>query len=160
MSERFQVPDEPPVVEDLNLLVQRAREGDEAVLPQLREMLDTRPELWQHFGNLAGHAREAWLRVISADDLALKESTARKAEDLVRELAGPEPFRGRETACGTSRVMLDAAGPRRRACSAVTLAVETSRRLLGEATSRCASTLPDEPRGLGHFAASSAGSDR
>jgi hypothetical protein len=29
--------------------------------------------------------------VISGDDLALKESTARKAEDLARELAGPEP---------------------------------------------------------------------
>ena len=91
MSETFQVPDEPPVVEDLNSLVKRARKGDETVLPQLRELLDTRPELWQHFGNLAGHAREAWLRVISADDLALKESTARKAEDLMRELAGPEP---------------------------------------------------------------------
>jgi hypothetical protein len=91
VSETFQVPDEPPVVEDLNSLVKRARGGDETVLPQLREMLDTRPQLWQHYGNLAGHAREAWLRVISADDLALKESTARKAEDLMRELAGPEP---------------------------------------------------------------------
>jgi hypothetical protein len=79
------------VVDDLNSLVQRAREGDETVLLQLREMLDTRPELWQHFGNLAAHAREAWLRVIAGIDLALKESTARKAEDLVRELAGPAP---------------------------------------------------------------------
>ena len=84
VSEHFQVTDEPPVVEDLNSLVKRARKGDETVLPQLREMLDTRPELWQHFGNLAVHAREAWLRVISADDLALRESTARKAEDLAR----------------------------------------------------------------------------
>ena len=91
MSELFQVPDEPPVVEDLNLLVQRARKGDETVLPQLRKMLDTQPELWQYFGNIAAHAKEAWLRVISGDDLALKESTARKAEDLMRELAGPEP---------------------------------------------------------------------
>ena len=91
MSELFQVPDEPPVVEDLNLLVQRARKGDETVLPQLREMLDTRPEVWQHFGNLAVHAREAWLRVISADDLALRESTARKAEDLCASLPDPNP---------------------------------------------------------------------
>jgi hypothetical protein len=91
VSEHLPRTDEPPVVEDLNSLVKRARGGDETVLPQLREMLDTRPELWQHFGNLAVHAREAWLRVISADDLALKESTARKANDLARELAGPEP---------------------------------------------------------------------
>ena len=91
VSEHLPQTDEPPVVKDLNSLVKRARKGDETVLPQLRELLDTRPELWQHFGNLAGHAREAWLRVISADDLALKESTARKAEDLMRELAGPEP---------------------------------------------------------------------
>ena len=91
VSEHLPRTDEPPVVEDLNLLVQRARKGDETVLPQLREMLDTRPELWQYFGNVAAHAKEAWLRVISGDDLALKESTARKAEDLARELAGPEP---------------------------------------------------------------------
>jgi hypothetical protein len=91
VSESFQVPDEPPVVEDLNSLVKRAREGDETALPKLRELLDTRPELWQYFGNIAAHAKEAWLRVISGDDLALKESTARKAEDLARELAGPEP---------------------------------------------------------------------
>jgi hypothetical protein len=90
VSEHLPRTDEPPVVEDLNLLVQRARKGDETVLPQLREMLDTRPELWQYFGNVAAHAKEAWLRVISGDDLALKESTARKAEDLMRELAGPE----------------------------------------------------------------------
>jgi hypothetical protein len=91
VSERFHETNEPPVVEDLNSLVKRARGGDETALPELSEMLDTRPEVWQYFGNLAGHAREAWLRVISADDLALKESTARKAEDLMRELAGPEP---------------------------------------------------------------------
>jgi hypothetical protein len=91
VSEFFQVPDSPPVVEDVSLLVQRAREGDETVLPQLREMLDTRTELWQHFGNLAAHAQEVWIQLVSGDDLALKESTARKAEDLMRELAGPEP---------------------------------------------------------------------
>jgi hypothetical protein len=91
VSEHLPPTDEPPVVKDLNWLVERARQGDEKVLPQLRKLLDTQPELWQHFGNLAAHAKEAWLRVISADDLALKEATARKAEDLVRELAGPEP---------------------------------------------------------------------
>jgi hypothetical protein len=91
VSEHLPPTDEPPVVEDLNLLVQRAREGDETVLPQLREMLDTRAELWKYFGNIAAHAKETWLRVISGVDLALKECTARKAEDLVRELAGPAP---------------------------------------------------------------------
>ncbi len=91
MSELFHVPDEPPVVEDLNWLVHRARQGDETVLPQLRDMLDTRPQLWQHYGNVAAHAREAWVRLIAGEDLALRESTARKAEDLSRELAGPAP---------------------------------------------------------------------
>jgi len=91
VSELSQVPDKPPVLDDLNLLVQRAREGDESVLPELREFLDTRPELWQHYGDVAAHAREAWVRVIAGDDLALKESTGRKAEHLSRELAGSEP---------------------------------------------------------------------
>jgi len=56
-----------------------------------QEKLDQRNEISQHVGDLAAYAREAWLRLISAADLALKESTARKAEDLIRELAGPEP---------------------------------------------------------------------
>jgi len=75
----------------MNLLVQRARQGDESVLPELRHFLDARPQLWQHYGDVAAHAREAWVRVIAGDDLALREATARKAEDMARELAGPEP---------------------------------------------------------------------
>jgi hypothetical protein len=79
------------VVEDLNLLVERARQGDEEVLPQLRHFLDANPEIWRRHGDLAAHAREAWVRLLSGSDLALRESTSRKVEEVTRELAGPAP---------------------------------------------------------------------
>jgi len=41
-------PDEPPVVNQLDLLLERARSGDEQVLPELRNWLESRPDLW-HF---------------------------------------------------------------------------------------------------------------
>jgi hypothetical protein len=91
VSELSHTTDEPPVVDELNRLVERARQGDEEVLPQLRHLLDTRPEIWRRYGDLGAHAREAWLRLISGTDIALRESITLKVEDLARELAGPEP---------------------------------------------------------------------
>jgi hypothetical protein len=36
---------EEPYTEEMRLLLQRAQDGDPSVLPQLRELLDGRPEL-------------------------------------------------------------------------------------------------------------------
>ena len=91
MSDLWQTPVEPPVLEELNQMLQRAKQGDEAVLPQLRQLLDSRPELWRHFGDLAMHAQEAWLRLIAGPDLVLREATARKAQELRDELGGAHP---------------------------------------------------------------------
>jgi hypothetical protein len=75
----------------LRWVLERARQGDEAALPRLREILDTRPELWRHFGDLASHARGCWIDLIAGRDLALKESIARKVDELGRELSGTRP---------------------------------------------------------------------
>jgi hypothetical protein len=91
VSELSHTADEPPAVDELNRLLEQARQGDERVLPQLRHLLDTRPEIWRRYGDLGAHAREAWLRLISGTDIALRESITLKVEDLARELAGPEP---------------------------------------------------------------------
>jgi hypothetical protein len=91
VSEHSEATDESPVLDELNWLMDRARQGDEDVLPRLRNFLDTHPDLWRRYGDLGAHAREAWLRLISGSDLALRESTARKVEDMARELAGPAP---------------------------------------------------------------------
>jgi hypothetical protein len=72
-------------------LLDRARRGDLEVLPELRAFLDDRPEIWRTFGDVAAHARAAWIALIAGDDLALAQSTARKADALRAEVAGPSP---------------------------------------------------------------------
>jgi hypothetical protein len=85
------MPDEPAVLENLNELVQRARQGHVTVLPGLKQLLDARPELSQYFGDVGALARQEWVRLIAGEDLAIREATAREADDLVRELVGPQP---------------------------------------------------------------------
>jgi hypothetical protein len=72
-------------------MVQRARGGDLEVLPQLRALLDTRPELWKHYGDLAIHAQQAWIERIGGSDLFVKEALGRQVQQLRNELTGPFP---------------------------------------------------------------------
>jgi hypothetical protein len=87
----------PPVDHDdvataeLREVFETARRGDPAVLPRLRELLDERPEVWVVYGDIGAHARAAWIALIAGDDLALAESTARAADALRAEVAGPSP---------------------------------------------------------------------
>jgi hypothetical protein len=80
---------EDPVLERLQRLVQRAEQGDEAVLPELRVALDANPWVWERYGDLAQQSQAAWLQLIAGPNLLLHESTRRKAEQLRAELAGP-----------------------------------------------------------------------
>jgi hypothetical protein len=91
VSDPLQVHAEPAVLEQLNSLLQRARQGDESVLPELRHLLDRKPEIWRHYGDLALHAIRSWTSLIAGEDLTLKESIARKVEELGREIGGSEP---------------------------------------------------------------------
>jgi hypothetical protein len=75
----------------MRALLLRAQQGDQTVLPQLRELLDNRPELWRQFGDLADHARDALLRLAGGQSLLFRESVVRRMEELRAELAGPEP---------------------------------------------------------------------
>jgi hypothetical protein len=72
-------------------LAQRAHEGDESALPELRQLLDTYPEIWQRCGDLAWHAQTKWLQLISGKDLLVRESLQRKLDQLKAELAGTDP---------------------------------------------------------------------
>jgi hypothetical protein len=73
------------------MLLERARGGDATELAALREALDSHPEIWRAFGDLAAHARDAWINLISGVDVVLKESLSRQIEALKGELAGPAP---------------------------------------------------------------------
>jgi hypothetical protein len=75
----------------LKEMVQRAQEGDRAVLPALREFLDTHTEVWHEAGDLARQAELAWLGMIAGKDLLLHESLERKLREMKAELEGPVP---------------------------------------------------------------------
>jgi hypothetical protein len=79
------------VLERLQRLVQRAEQGDEGVLGELRAALDVNPWVWERYGDLAQQSQAAWLQLIAGKNLLLQESTRRKAERLRSELAGPAP---------------------------------------------------------------------
>jgi hypothetical protein len=82
---------EDPILARLHRLVQRAEEGDESALPELRAALDMNGWAWQDYGNLGRQSEAAWLQLIAGKNLMLHESTRRKAAQLRAELAGPGP---------------------------------------------------------------------
>ena len=84
-------PKQDEVLERLQRLVQRAEQGDEAALPELRVALDANPWCWQRYGDLSKQSQAAWLQLIAGSNLMLHEATSRKAAQLRAELAGPEP---------------------------------------------------------------------
>jgi hypothetical protein len=71
--------------------VRRAEQGDESALPELRAALDTNPWIWERYGDLAQQSQAAWLQLIAGQNLMLRESIERKAEQMRAELAGPDP---------------------------------------------------------------------
>ena len=81
------------ILEQLQRLVQRAEQGDETVLGELRAALDVNPWVWQRFGDLGRQAEAAWLQLVAGKNLLLLEATQRKAAQLRAELAGPAPSR-------------------------------------------------------------------
>jgi hypothetical protein len=82
---------EEPYTEEMRQLLLRAQGGDPAVLPELRELLDARPELWKRLGDLAGHVEEALLGLAAGKSLLARESIRRRLDELRAELAGPAP---------------------------------------------------------------------
>jgi hypothetical protein len=90
MLESSQEKTELAEIDHLDWLLQRARQGDESVLPELRTWLE-RSAVWRQVGDLGLQARDAWLKLIVGNDLALRESILRKLEELQRQLAPRQP---------------------------------------------------------------------
>jgi hypothetical protein len=82
----LRLPQQPQNLERLQLLVQRAQQGDEGVVPELRQALDANPEIWERYGDLALQAQGAWLELICGPNLLLRESLVRKIEEMEREV--------------------------------------------------------------------------
>jgi hypothetical protein len=78
---------------ELRALVQSAQGGDPSALPRIRDILDHRPEVWQHVGDLAALAEHAWIALLAADHPVAVESMKRKVAEMKAELAGDDPTR-------------------------------------------------------------------
>ncbi|MCH7686755.1 MAG: hypothetical protein IH899_08755, partial [Planctomycetes bacterium] len=72
-------------------LVDKANEGDDEALTQMRKVLDGHPMIWEQVGDLAAHARLTLIRMISGSDKLLFESLTRKALEMEAELLGQSP---------------------------------------------------------------------
>lgn len=75
----------------LQVVLNRARAGDYAVLPELKQVLDEDPSIWQRCYQLVSMTEQAWLDKIAEKNLLLSQSIRRHVEQLKRDLAGPSP---------------------------------------------------------------------
>src|SRR5262249_10157196 len=67
---------------ELQAILARGHAGDDAVLPQLRQVFDEHPELAPFLGDLVKHAEEALLTWIAGRSLTAKEALARQVAEL------------------------------------------------------------------------------
>ena len=72
-------------------IMDRAREGDRSVLPQLRSILDEAPEITRKLGDLEQTARNAMLERTAGKHLARREAQSRFLDGLKAQIAGPSP---------------------------------------------------------------------
>ncbi len=82
---------EPPseVRAEVQEVVARAKRGDAAVVPRLRELLARYPALWEGYGNLAAQVELSWIGLAAGDNLRMKESLVLYADKLRAELTRP-----------------------------------------------------------------------
>ena len=77
-----------PNPEYLQQILQRAEQGDQSVLPELRQVLDSQPELWQRCSDVARNAESKILDLVAGTNLLLAESLRKKLEAMRAELVG------------------------------------------------------------------------
>jgi hypothetical protein len=80
---------EPHDLSELRALMEKARRGDDTVLPRLRVLLDEKPGVLGDFGDLAKHAESEWIRTISGTDFRLAEALKIQIAALKSSLTGP-----------------------------------------------------------------------
>jgi hypothetical protein len=74
---------------ELETLVRQGMAGDQSVLPALRTLLDSRPELWQDLRTLGDRVRQAWLQRMTGTDVIAQEILTRQLQALQADVAGP-----------------------------------------------------------------------
>ena len=84
-------PTGPTDPNELKKILHRASEGDESVLPAVREMLKDAGTVERLGGNLARQAEQALIRGAVCANLFFQEALIRKLDLLRAELTGPAP---------------------------------------------------------------------
>src|SRR5262245_8632866 len=80
-----------PAVTELETLMHRGMPADRDVLPALRAFLDTDPRLWQDVGAVVTEVEQAWMQLLTGEDLVRREIFLRQLQALKAEMAGPSP---------------------------------------------------------------------
>ena len=80
-----------PSVTELETLVRRGMQGDRTVLPALQTLLETEPCLWQEVGSVVAEVEQAWMQLLTGENLVTREIYLRQLQALKAELAGPTP---------------------------------------------------------------------
>ena len=75
----------------LRALVEQAHR-DADVVPEIQQILEDNPEIWQHLGDLAGHVEKIWVGLLAdKNNPQIAESLIRKIEALKIDLGGEAP---------------------------------------------------------------------
>lgn len=78
-------------LEWLKKLIERANQGDQKAMDELRTFLDENPQVWRVVGNLSRMAGAAWIKLISGKDNLWAESIKRELAELREELVDGSP---------------------------------------------------------------------
>ena len=84
-------PTVPTDRKEMEKILQRARKGDESVLPAVREMLKDAGAVDRLGGDLSRMAEQALIRAATGENLSFREALILKLDLLRAELAGPAP---------------------------------------------------------------------
>ena len=82
---------EPETLLTVQALLDRARAGDDSVLPELRALLDENPSLWHEVGDMAHQAEQIWIELVAGPDLLARESLVRQLAELRAQITGSDP---------------------------------------------------------------------
>jgi hypothetical protein len=78
-------------ITELQELVAQARAGDKGVLPALRHMLASQPEIWQQCADLGENVLRRWVSHLSLGDPLAEESLILKVQAMKAEFGGSNP---------------------------------------------------------------------
>lgn len=81
----------PERLAEIQRVTDRARAGDPAAVPRLRELLDEFPRMAAYYGDLGNQAIGVWIALAAGNDLFLREALSVRVGAMRRELAGDNP---------------------------------------------------------------------